>query len=375
MGFAYTPGLTVSANTTIRKVRRLPLKGEVCVKVGDAVTADMVVARADLPGEVKPVNVSGKLGLAPEDLKDVMVKAEGDVVARDEVFAETKGLFGLFKSSCTSPIDGTIESISHLTGQVLVRGAPTPVEKFAYVQGHIVETQQAESATVEARGTFIQGIFGIGGETWGPLEVVVDSCNDLLDSDTINAQHKGKIIVGGSLVTAAAVQAAIKHGVKGIVVGGLDDADLHDLLGYDLGVAITGEEQLGITLVMTEGFGRIRMAGATFDLLKERVGMLTSINGATQIRAGVTRPELIIPLAQDATTKPADEDYMAGVLQVGTLIRAIREPFFGRIGKCSGLPVELTELPSEAKVRVLEVVFEDGEKATLPRANVELINQ
>ncbi len=375
MGFAYTPGLTVSANTTIRKARRLPLKGEVCVKVGDEVTADMVVAKTDLPGEVKPVNVSGKLGLAPEDLKDMMVKQEGDAVAKGEMFAETKGLFGLFKSSCTSPIDGTIESISHLTGQVLIRGAPTPVQKFAYVQGRIVDTQEAESATVEARGTFIQGIFGIGGETWGPLEVVVDSCNDLLESGLITAEHKGKIIVGGSLVTAAAVQSAIKHGVKGIVAGGLDDADLRDLLGYELGVAITGEEQLGVTLVMTEGFGRIRMANATFDLLKKRVGMLTSINGATQIRAGVTRPELIIPLGQDAPKRAADDDHMAGVLQIGTSVRAIREPFFGRIGKCAGLPVELTELRSEAKVRVLQVEFEDGEKATLPRANVELINE
>ena len=66
---------------------------------------------------------------------------------------------------------------------------------------------------------------------------------------------------------------------------------------------------------------------------------------------------------------------MAGVLQIGTSVRAIREPYFGRIGKCAALPVELTELRSEAKVRVLQVVFEDGEKATLPRANVELINE
>jgi hypothetical protein len=66
---------------------------------------------------------------------------------------------------------------------------------------------------------------------------------------------------------------------------------------------------------------------------------------------------------------------MAGVLQIGTSVRAIREPFFGRIGKCAALPVELTVLRSEAKVRVLQVEFEDGEKATLPRANVELINE
>ena len=52
MGFAYTPGLTVSAHTTIRKSRRLPLKGEVCVEIGDEVTAEVVVAKTDLPGEV-----------------------------------------------------------------------------------------------------------------------------------------------------------------------------------------------------------------------------------------------------------------------------------------------------------------------------------
>lgn len=375
MGFAYTPGLTVSAHTTVRKVRRLPLKGQVLVKAGDRVKAEDVVAKTDLPGEVKPVNVAGKLGVGPDDLKEVMLKKEGDPVKQGEAFAQTKGLFGMFKSSCASPIDGTIESISHVTGQVIIRGAPTPVQKFAYVAGTIVATEEAEAATVEAKGTFIQGIFGIGGETWGPLEIDVDSPDAVVEADMIRPEHQGKILAGGGLVTAAALKAAIKQGVKGIVVGGLDDADLRDLLGFDLGVAITGEEQLGITLVLTEGFGRIRMARATFELLKERRGMLASINGATQIRAGVTRPEIIVPLGDDAQAKDPEKDEMAGILQVGTSIRAIREPYFGRIGKCAALPVELTTLASEAKVRVLKVKFEDGEEAVLPRANIELINE
>lgn len=375
MGFAYTPGLTVSAITVIRSVRRLPLKGDVLVKVGDRVKAEDVVAKTDMPGEVKPINVSGKLGLAPEDLKDVLIKSEGDPLKAGEAFAETRGFFGFFKSTCASPIDGTLESVSHVTGQVIVRGVPTPLQKFAYVAGTIVETQENEAATVEARGTFIQGIFGIGGETWGTLEVVVDSPDAVLDAAAIKPAHKDKVLVGGSLITADAVQAAIKHGAKGIVVGGLNDADLRDLLGYELGVAITGEETLGVTLVITEGFGKIRMANATFDLLKKRQGLLASINGATQIRAGVTRPEVVIPLEGEAAEGDGEPDELAGVLQIGTRIRAIRAPYFGRIGNCTKLPVELTELTSEAKVRVLEVEFEDGEHATLPRANVELINR
>lgn len=374
MGYAYTPGLTVAENTVVRKVRRLPLKGTVLVKVGQRVQAEDVAAQTNLPGEVKPLNVVGKLGVTAEELPEVMLKKEGEAVQAGEAIARTKGFFGMFKSECLSPIEGTIESISAVTGQVIIRGKPTALRKLAYVQGTVVETQEGESATVEVAGTFIQGIFGIGGEVVGPLALAVDAPEATLDAAQIKPDHKGKIIVGGNLVTAAAVRQAAQTGVKGIIVGGLNDADLRDFLGYEIGVAITGEETLGVTLVVTEGFGKIRMAHATFELLKKRAGRLTSINGATQIRAGVIRPEVIIPL-EDAPAKSAADDEMSSVLQVGTAIRAIREPHFGRLGRCVALPPELVTLPSETKVRVLEVEFEDGQRATLPRANVELIKQ
>ena len=371
MGYAYTPGLSVAENTVIRKIRRLPLKGKVLVKVGQAVNAEDVVAQTELPGDVKPVNVVGKLGIAPEELAEIMLKKEGDKVVEGETFARTKGFFGLFKSEIRAPVDGTIESISHVTGQVIIRGAPTLLQKTAYARGKVVEVADEESATVEINGTFIQGIFGIGGETAGELTTVTPGPDDVLEASHIKPEHAGKIIVGGSLVTADAVKAAAKHGVKGIICGGLNDADLRDFLGYELGVAITGEETLGVTVVVTEGFGKIRMAQATFDLLKRREGKTASLNGATQIRAGVIRPECVIPLDDVAAGGGDDEE--GSILQVGTPIRAIREPFFGRIGKCVGLPVELEKLASETKVRVLEVEFENGERATVPRANVELI--
>lgn len=372
MGYAYTPGLAVAERTVVRKVRRLPLKGRVLVQVGDAVKADDVVAQTDLPGDVKPINAVGKLGLTPEELLTVMLKKEGDAVTAGEPFARTKGIFGLFKSELKSPIDGTIESVSSVTGQVIIRGKPTPLQKTAYARGRVVAIEAEESATVEVEGTFIQGIFGIGGETHGQLEILTDSPDTVLDADRIKPEHQGKIVVGGSLVTAAAVRKAIQVGVAGIVAGGLNDADLRDFLGYELGVAITGEETLGITLVITEGFGQISMAHATFDLLCKRAGMETSLNGATQIRAGVIRPEVVIPLG-DADTQSDGPAKEAGTLEIGTPLRAIRDPYFGRIGKCVALPVELVQLSSETRVRVLEVEFENGERAILPRANVELI--
>jgi len=164
--------------------------------------------------------------------------------------------------------------------------------------------------------------------------------------------------------------------VKGVVVGGIDDADLRALLGYDLGVAITGTEQLGFTLIVTEGFGQIAMARRTFELLVSHAGHKASISGATQIRAGVMRPEIIIPAPQgQEMSQAATPGWERGGLQVGDVIRLIRKPYFGQLGRVKTLPNELQAIATEARVRVLEVEFPDGTTAVVPRANVELIEQ
>ena len=373
MAHAYTPGLKVTEGTTIQKKRQLPLEGEVLVEIGAKVTAEDVVAKADLPGNVQLLNVANLLSVPPEEISEYMLKQEGETVSQNEIIATTKGLFGLFKSQARSPIVGTIESISGVTGQVILREPPIPVEVKAYTEGIVTETIPNEGVTVETYGTYVQGIFGVGGETVGELVVAVNSPSETLDVNQILPEHKGKIVVAGSLVSTDVVQKGIDIGVNGIIAGGIDDADLRQLLGYELGVAITGSEELGITLVITEGFGSIAMADRTFTLLKEREGMKTSINGATQIRAGVVRPEIVIPFVSEAENQQSD--VLAGILNIGSPVRVIREPHFGRLGHVTELPIELQKLETEAEVRVLQVEFENGEKTTLPRANVEAIEE
>ena len=375
MAHAYTPGLKVTEGMTIQKERRLPLEGEVLVETGATVKAEDVVAKADLPGNVQLLNVANLLSIPPEEIAEYMLKPVGEAISEDEIIATTKGIFGLFKSQARSPIDGTIEAISDVTGQVILREPPVPVEVKAYTDGTVTETVPNEGVTVETYGTYIQGIFGVGSETVGNLTVVAASPSDALTAELILPEYQDNILVGGSLVTTEAIQTAIQNGVKGIIAGGIDDADLRELLGYELGVAITGSEEIGITLVITEGFGSIAMAEQTFTLLKAREGMKTSINGATQIRAGVLRPEVLIPFApEDAASASDTEDSIAdGILEVGSSVRIIREPHFGKLGRVTELPVKLQNLETEAQVRVLRVELENGEQTTLPRANVEAI--
>jgi hypothetical protein len=375
MAHAYTPGLRVAELTVFRKERRLPIQGEVVVGKGDRVTSDTVVARTHLPGNVQLVNVASKLGLPPEDLPTVMKKKEGDPVAKDEAIAETQGFFGLFKSRVPSPCDGTVESISTVTGQIILREPPTPIEIDAYIDGEIVEILENEGVVVQAVGTFIQGIFGIGGEKSGEVQVAVERPDEALEASLIDDSMRGKVIVGGSHVTWDGLQKAMSVGASGVVVGGFDDPDLRRLLGKDLGVAITGHEDLQTTLILTEGFGEIAMAGGTFDLLKSRAGRKASINGATQIRAGVIRPEIVVAIEEASVGDGIAEKASASGLDVGSIIRVIRAPHFGRLGTVTDLPNELRKMESESMVRVLVVRFDDGTEATLPRANVEMIER
>ena len=373
MAHSYTPGLKVTERMKITKRRILPLKGNVVVKVGDKVDPDTVVARTDLPGNVEPLNVANILGVPPEDVMDCMVKKEGDPIKQDEVIALNKSFFGLFKTEAKSKITGSIESISTVTGQVLLRGLPIPVEVKAYLDGEVVEVFEKEGCAICSWGAFVQGIFGVGGETHGIIKVVVPDNTTVLKEEHIDESCKDCVIIGGSLATSEAVKKAIKVKAKGIVSGGLSDKDLREFLGYDIGVAITGSEDLGVSLVITEGFGEIDMAQKTFDLLKSKEGQMACINGATQIRAGVIRPEVVIPIQGDIKADEASQVSAIDGLQVGSPIRVIRQPYFGVIGEVSDLPPALQQLESESKARVLEVKFSDGKKAMIPRANVELI--
>ncbi|MBT4138958.1 MAG: hypothetical protein HOE48_13645 [Candidatus Latescibacteria bacterium] len=371
MAHAYTPGLRVTRQATLQRRRQLPLKGEVVVSQGDSVKRDQVVARTDLPGNVTTLNLINTLSCSPTELPNYLLVQEGEPVTKGEPIAETKPFIKWFKTSVDSPITGTLESISKVTGQVILREPPRPIEVQSYIDGTIAEVIPEEGVVIETSGAFIQGIFGVGGETWGALHIISENANQQLTPDQIDASCKEKIILGGNLLTLDVIHKARDVGAAGIIGGGIRDADLRNLLGYDLGVAITGSETIGITVIVTEGFGAISMARKTFEIFKEHQGQEASISGATQIRAGVQRPEIIIPNPSNQHTEEGDH---LGLIE-GALLRVIRVPYFGRVGKVTALPPELQAVESETHVRVLEVEFEDGERATVPRANVELIEE
>jgi hypothetical protein len=371
MGHAYIPGLTVASHSVVRRTRRLPLAGEILVRVGQHVAATDVVGRAVLPGALQPIDAAATLEIAPGELPARMCVPVGATVAQGAALARTRGIWGRFQRELRAPRPGTLESVSAITGQIMLRGPARRAERTAFVPGEVVAVEPNIAATIEARVGWVQGVFGVGGETFGPLETLEAARDEAFDEDQLQPAHAGKIVVTSGWLTAAAVHRARALGVRGLGAGGIDDADLRAVLGYDLGVAVTGDEDLGLTLMVTEGFGPLRMAPETFALLVEWQGRMASLCGATQIRAGVVRPELMVP--SDDAARPADPVSPATGLAVGVRVRAVSGPALGRLGRCTALPGEPARLATGAWVRVLEVEFADGGRALLPHANVELI--
>jgi hypothetical protein len=63
-------------------------------------------------------------------------------------------------------------------------------------------------------------------------------------------------------------------------------------------------------------------------------------------------------------------------MAVGSLVRIIRQPNFGEVAKVVSLPEQPTKIPTEARVRVVELeTLAKKERMLLPRANVELIEE
>jgi hypothetical protein len=369
----YTPGLKVVRQVRHRVRRVLPIAGDVLVKVGDRCDAEQIVAQTFMPGDVTPLNLASALSISAGDVKLSLLKHEGEQIAVGEILARTKGIFGLFKNEYRSKTSGTLESVSAVTGQVILRGKPLPVQVRAYLSGTVVEVLPKEGVVLEANATLIQGIFGIGGEAYGPIKMACNDPSEELTAARIQPAMKGAVVIGGARMEGEAIRKAIAVGVSALISGGIDDQDLKETLGYDLGVAVTGSEKIGLTLIVTEGFGDIAMAERTFRLLASRAGASAAVNGATQIRAGVMRPEIVIPIEKGDKASSIDETQIDTRLEPGATVRIIRDPYFGRIGKVAALPAELRVLDSGSKARVLEVAFESQERIVVPRANVELI--
>jgi hypothetical protein len=373
-----------AADAVLERPRKLPFPGRILVPVGQSVGAGDLLAETELPGRVLLFELCSQLETDLASLPRFVTVKKGEAIHAGQILAETPGFLGLFRGIVRSPIDGWVEAISWTGGHLILRGHPTKLTLPAFYQGTVTRIIAHETIVLAARGLFVQGCIGRGGEAVGTLMLVSSPANDPgFGTSTVapatcakpaskGATFRDAIIVTPQPITAAFVQEAWKNGACGVIAPSMNASEFRHLSSEN---PETPDDRLPVSfpVVLIEGFGNVPMNSCAFELLAASAGKTASLSGKTQVRAGAVRPEVFVPVAEGAPSSQAASN--AQTVGVGSLVRVVAGPFFGSLGKIMHLPEKPAIIPSASKVRVAEIeLLVTSQRILLPRANLEVID-
>lgn len=370
----------VVMHTVARIERQLTVPGEVLVRVGSRVEPDDVVIRAEYPLNPHIINVATQLSVSPSSVYTKMKKEEGNKVARGEVLAKSGFLGG---STVTAPVAGTISTIDRITGYVTITPNPVPLELKAQVTGIVMEVPNQRTVMIETPASYAQGIFGLGGERFGILRLLVTDPAERVDVANIDSASSYAVLIGGASITAAALRKAVEEQVRGIIVGGIEEHELRDFLGdtefeawrtgYDTWrlPAPPFTRDPGLTLMVTEGFGVRPMSEPIFQMLASYNQQGALIEGFTQLRKPQRRPRVVIPLPRVRNIDEAQP--LQTSLKINQRVRILAGPERDSVGLVRGLPNQPQLLPSGVATTVVEVALADGSVVVLPPTALEFV--
>jgi hypothetical protein len=374
-----TPPLITSAMARIE--RRLPHPGEVLVRAGQRVEPDEVIARAYLPGTPQIVNLARALMIAPSLVERAMVREVGNKVGQGEVLARTGRIGG---RACLAPVSGIIVAVDSETGYVTIAPDPLTYEMQATVRGLVMEVTPGQGVRIETPAAQVYGAFGLGQERSGVLQLLVTDPSEPILPEKVDARSANAIIIGGSGITAAALRRAVQKEVYGVIVGGIDEAELRAFLGWasvgnwrpvnstwQLPAAAPGQS-FDLTLVVTEGFGTRSMSSPLFELLAQHDRKEALIEGVTRLRGPMQRPRVVIPLS--SRTAGIDLEPPRPALRPGATVRLLDSQHLGQVGRVRFVSSAPRRLASRVRAPAVEALLEDGSTLLLPRAAVEVLN-
>ncbi|MBN2465765.1 glutamate mutase L [candidate division WOR-3 bacterium] len=220
--------------------------------------------------EFTAVQVAKELDVEPVDLAPHLRVRTGDEVDRGQWLAAILAK-GDFRASA-SPVRGKVNRIDKHFGIVLIEPLLEELEVKAWLPG-TVESVSEHGCTVVSGGTVISGVWGSGGETAGTL--------------TFSAVAAGKVVVR-DFADSVTITQAKELNASGIICAGVN---MQEII----------EPFPPFTIVVLEGFGEQKLSDEVRTRLAEHEGRLALLDGTTQLRVGVRRPQIILPDQREGT--------------------------------------------------------------------------
>jgi hypothetical protein len=243
------------------------------------------------------------------------------------------------------------------SGQILIELQSRPFELKAGLPGVVVDLVEERGVTIEATGALIQAVWGNGGVDFGLMNVLAKTPDQPLTPDLMVVSMRGSIIMGGHVADREALKSATELPLRGLILASLDPS------------LATLAANLGVPVVLLDGFGQAAMNWSAFRLLATNDRREVAINAEPWDRFTGDRPEIVIPLP--ATAMPAMAVDALNFAE-NQPVRIASAPHRGRIGTILELR-GVVSLPNGVRAPAADVRLDDGSTVLLPLANLDVL--
>ncbi len=236
-----------------------------------------ILLRHNVAADDPPVviDVAKSLGLSRWAARNNILVHEGQEVVRGQAIAGDMDML-------LSPIAGTITEISKKDASITISPYYLPTEIYSGIYGEISEVIPRFGATIATVADIITGVFGVRQEVTGKL----------VRGDEPTSEEVVRVF--DNKITAQQLNKYAADNTVGIIAASIDALDLVSVYGEDVARGVTGTEELGCSLIVTEGFGKYNMNTDIFDKLLEYIGLPVTMVPETNIQTPTISPKVYL---------------------------------------------------------------------------------
>lgn len=373
--------LRVEKDVVVRVTRVLKGKGSLSVSTGQQVTPDEIIGSGTIASGFRTLNLATLLAVSPGEVARYLTKKLNQRIYKGELLASKKGWLLSGKKIVTSPTDGVLEFLNPKTGELKIAFLPKKADLPSGVFGFVehVDTIRGQ-VIIRTLVSKIYGMFGSGRVRDGILHILGKK-DSLISKAEIQTKYDGGILVGGSLFFKDTISACISQGISGIITGGSNAEDYKGMAGGRLVFPRKLDNDIGIGIVVCEGFGSVPIGDDIFEVLSAYEGKFVFIDGNKALINLPSFSSASLTKIKNTKLPPMQNNDLGGSagysmetqeLKIGSKIRIIGNAYLGEQGKVTSIDDSPTLLISGIKA-CLATIETSRRKLQVPVANLEII--
>lgn len=352
-------------------------KGRIKVHVGQELRPEDIIGEGETTTGFISTDIASALHSSPETALSYIKKPIGQLIYAGEPLGIKSSLFGLSKKTFFAPTDGILDFYDTKSGILRIKLFPRNLRMASGVFGVVDEVDPVSGRVViRCMAQVLYGMFGSGKERDGILKVI-GSPEALISSRQISSLDQNQILVGGGVIFTDALEKALGMHVSGLISGGINSVAYKEMVGGRWNLVNKKWSDVGITLVVTEGFGSIPIGDDIYNVLKSYDGRFCLIDGnRSRIVLPTTDQNSMIYIRKTRLPKGSYIETEAQTsiiaLQVGVWVRVVASSHLGVLGVVEAIDQTPTLLPSGIKTIMVVINTKNG-RLRVPYLNLEAI--